>query len=161
MPNRPTLTKTSADWSQDRTPRGTLYRVVEIVRDETGRLRKDGRIWHPDLDVTRKFGRAVASNSVAHRVQIADAAGDTVENLATPGIERCQPRWAGWKDAALPPCPPKQPRRRAAAPAMTFDPTPDPFGLGDPFDDLKNALVVTGETVVGPQSTVDDQHREG
>jgi hypothetical protein len=160
MSDRPTLTKTPSQWSQERWDRTPLYRVVEVVRDENGRLRKEGRIWHPDLNATRRFGRAVASNSVGHRVEIADAAGDVVEQLATPGIERCQPRWEGWKDIPLPPCPPKIVRRRAPPPAMTFDPTPNPFEAGDPFDELKSALVAAGEAPAPDDSPASDPQAE-
>ena len=88
-----------------------LFRVVEIHRDSRGRLVPQGQIWHSDLDHVRRFGRAVAANSVSQKVVIADSAGAVVENipLAPPGAAPAG--WAGWRDQPLPPAPPrKKPR---------------------------------------------------
>jgi hypothetical protein len=84
-----------------------LFRVVEVVRDATGRLRPEGRIWHADADVARRFGRAVAANSASHEVLIADSAGRVLEKLAVCGPDERQVLWGQWRDIPLPPAPPK------------------------------------------------------
>lgn len=87
----------------DRRP---LYRVVEFVRDDRGRLKEEGRIWHTDLQRVRQFGRAVADNTSGSRVVIADASGRVVEELPLPGLQdETQGRWSGWRERRLPPLP--------------------------------------------------------
>lgn len=86
-----------------------LFRVVEIVRDSRGRLSPQGQIWHSDLNHVRRFGRAVAANSVSQGVLIADQAGGVVEKIPVQPLGAPGAGWgAGWRDMALPPAPPRQ-----------------------------------------------------
>jgi hypothetical protein len=86
-----------------------MFRVVEIARDGHGRLVKQGRIWHSDLDQVRRFGRAVAANSAAQGVVIADASGAVVEQIPVlPLSQAGAAGWAGWQDLPLPPAPPRK-----------------------------------------------------
>ena len=92
---------------------GPLYRVVEVGRDPNGRLVRHAKIWHADLDVVRRFGRALAANSVAQQVTIGDAAGATIEEIAPPPAGVQPPGWQGWRETPLPPLPrPKPPKPR-------------------------------------------------
>ncbi|MEY4562145.1 MAG: hypothetical protein RLZZ618_1422 [Pseudomonadota bacterium] len=111
----------SEDW--DRAP---LYRVVEVVRDAEGRLRKEGRIWHTDLNHLRRFGRAVASNASAHKVMIADHLGDVIEELPVAAPEDRAGCWGGgWQDMPLPPRPPVKRSPVKQKPGMSSRPVPD------------------------------------
>ena len=99
-----------------------IYRVVELTREPDGRLRRQGQIWHSDLDQVRRFGRALAANSAGQQVVIADAQGGVIEELPVAPVGSVAPAgWAGWREIALPPAPPrKKPRvapRPPAAPA--------------------------------------------
>lgn len=98
-----------------------IYRVVEITREPDGRLRRQGRIWHADLDQVRRFGRAVAANSAGQQVVIADATGGVVEELPVAPVGAVAPAgWTGWREIALPPAPPrKKPRLALRPPAAT------------------------------------------
>ncbi len=119
------------DYGWERAP---LYRVVEVVRDGNGRLRREGRIWHTDLDLLRRFGRAVASNAASHKVLIADSQGGVVEELARIDPTQRRALWGGgWQELPLPPCPPVQraPVRRKLQPA----PRPIPMLADPPLDD--------------------------
>lgn len=82
-----------------------LYRVVEVGRDGEGRLSRQGRIWHRDLDMVRRFGRALASNSAADRVLVSDSAGTVLETIAPPGPDKRPAGWSGWREQPLPPLP--------------------------------------------------------
>lgn len=127
-----------------------LYRVVEVLRDPDGRLRQCGRIWHSDLDTVRRFGRAVAANSVSHKVLIADAAGSVVEELPVAAADPAR-GWDGWREMPLPAVPrsharrslrPRLPQPAAAAPPSARRPpspavepsasTPASTGVGPP-----------------------------
>jgi len=111
----------SEEW--DRAP---LYRVVEVVRDAEGRLRKEGRIWHTDLNHLRRFGRAVASNASAHKVMIADHLGDVVEELPVAAPEDRAGCWGGgWQDMPLPPRPPVKRAPVKQKPGMSSRPVPN------------------------------------
>ncbi len=86
-----------------------LFRVVEIVRDSRGRLAPQGQIWHSDLDHVRRFGRAVAANSVSQGVLIADTRGGVVEKIPVQPLGGAGAGWGdGWRDMPLPPAPPRQ-----------------------------------------------------
>ncbi|CAN7256190.1 hypothetical protein [Rhizobacter sp. LjRoot28] len=128
MPERPTLTGAersrtvttgfrplSASVDSDDRP---IYRVVEIVRDSEGRLRHEGRVWHSDLTLLRKFGRAVAANTRSHRVLIADSVGEIVEELPITPPEDRQAAWDRWEALPLPPQPTLPATRRAAVAAQ-------------------------------------------
>lgn len=116
---------------QPRMPSGPpLYRVVEVTVDADGRPRRQGQIWHPDLDRTRRFGRALAANTAAAKVMVADSRGDVLETLEVAGEGDRHACWNGWRDIPLPP-PPPRPRaapalRRMSAPVLT-----DPLALAD------------------------------
>ena len=100
-----------------------LYRVVEFMRDDRGRLREEGRIWHSDLHRVRQFGRAVAGNTAGSRVVIADNAGRVVEELPLPGLPGVDPcstgRWDGWSERRLPSLPPAAGRVPLKKPSNT------------------------------------------
>jgi hypothetical protein len=120
----------SSPMAFDATP---IYRVLEVFRDGNGRLRKEGRVWHTDLNRMRKFGRAVASNTSSLKVLITDAAGDVMEEISPPPAELRQSRWDSWEAIALPPCPPKvrkKPRVRKPEPPKAL-PATTPFGALD------------------------------
>jgi len=90
------------------------FRVIEVLRDRHGRPQQRGNIWHPTLDITRRFARAVASNTNSHRVLVADSNGQVLEELTLPEAGARQDMWAGsWRDVPLPSLPP---RPRAVAP---------------------------------------------
>lgn len=105
-----------------------IYRVIEITREPDGRLRQQGRIWHTDLDQVRRFGRAVAANSAGQQVVIADATGGVVEELPVAPVGAVAPAgWAGWREIALPPAPPRRkPRLALRPPAATPAPAAEP-----------------------------------
>ena len=100
-----------------------IYRVVELTREPDGRLRRQGQIWHSDLDQVRRFGRALAANSAGQQVVIADAQGGVIEELPVAPVGSVAPAgWGGWREIALPLAPPRKkprvaPRPPAAAPA--------------------------------------------
>jgi hypothetical protein len=98
-----------------------LFRVVEVIRQADGRLSKQGQIWHSDLAHARRFGRVLAANSTAQKVQVADAAGTVVETIPSPPPGSPAPGWGDWRELPLPPAPPVQRKRvappRVAAPA--------------------------------------------
>jgi len=75
-----------------------IFRVVEMVRDERGRLREEGRIWHTDIAHLRRFGRAVAANTASHRVVVTDAAGQVLEEIPVAPPEERRVRWDDWQD---------------------------------------------------------------
>jgi hypothetical protein len=86
-----------------------LFRVVEIVRDSRGRLSPQGQIWHTDLEHVRRFGRAVAANSVSQGVLIADTQGGVVEKIPVQPLGGAASGWGdGWRAMPLPPAPPRQ-----------------------------------------------------
>jgi hypothetical protein len=103
-----------------------LYRVVETTRDADGRLVKTGRVWQPDLEQTRRFGRVLCANSVAQKVQVADEAGQILETIAPPPPGEPPQGWGDWRaqvaaQPALPVLPPRPPRlsvRRKALPVL-------------------------------------------
>ena len=68
------------DTSWDRQP---IYRIVEITRDAEGRLHRQGHVWHNDLSMLRRFGRAVAANTASHKVLITNSHGDVVGMVAS------------------------------------------------------------------------------
>ncbi len=111
-----------------------LFRVVEVTRDSRGRLSRQGQIWHADLNHVRRFGRAVAANSVSQGVLIADSAGAVVEQipvqpLGAPGSGWGQP----WRDMPLPPAPARQaPRALPKAPAAKAVVAPQPMAATVP-----------------------------
>ena len=100
-----------------------LFRVVEIGRDGNGRLVKQGKVWHSDLEHVRRFGHAVAANSVSQRVVIADSTGAALEQIAVLPLSPSTAGWSGWQDRPLPPAPP---RKKAAAAALPRLPTTAP-----------------------------------
>jgi len=128
--------------SWDRQP---IYRIVELVRDGEGRLRQEGHVWHNDLDMVRRFGRAVAANTVSHRVMITDSQGDLIEELPVAGVERRQSAWTSWGGIALPPAPPRVPKPRPEPPRIAV-PAPAPVPVP----------VVAEEAPAAPPARADD-----
>jgi len=89
-----------------------VYRVVELRRDGDGRLRKLGNIWHANLDVPRKFGRAMAANTSSHRIVIEDNQGRVLEEVPVTSAGERKDLWSGWEDIPLTVLPPtRQPPR--------------------------------------------------
>ncbi|EGJ11247.1 hypothetical protein [Rubrivivax benzoatilyticus] len=107
---------------------GPLYRVVEVGRDSDGRLVKHAQIWHSDLSVARRFGRALAANSVAQQVTVTDAAGNILEEISPPPPGVLPPGWDGWRDLPLPPLP----RPKPAKPKPTFGSVPAALARSHP-----------------------------
>jgi len=107
---------------------GPLYRVVEVGRDGDGRLVKHAQIWHSDLSVARRFGRALAANSVAQQVTVTDSAGNVLEEISPPPPGVLPPGWDGWRDLPLPPLP----RPKPAKPKPTFGSVPAALARSHP-----------------------------
>ena len=98
-----------------------LFRVVEVTLDADGRLARRGKIWHADLSMVRRFGRALAANSDAKKVEVSDAKGKVMETLVSPPAGSPPAGWVGWRSMPLPPMPPALPafvRRAAPRPAV-------------------------------------------
>jgi hypothetical protein len=98
-----------------------LFRVVEVTRDADGRVSRRGKIWHTDLSMVRRFGRALAANSEAQKVEVADARGKVIETLVSPPTGSSPVGWEGWRTMPLPPMPPSLPaplKRAAPKPAV-------------------------------------------
>lgn len=114
----------------DATP---IFRVVEVTRDARGRLRHEGRIWHTDLGRLRKFGRAVAANTASHRVMVADASGNVLEDIPIAPADDRAVKWTDWEAIALPPLPSRAnrpaPIQRKPAPPPPSAPIPTTLGL--------------------------------
>lgn len=116
------------DTSWDRQP---IYRIVEITRDAEGRLHRQGHVWHNDLDMLRRFGRAVAANTASHKVLITNSHGDVVEDLPVAPPEARHSAWDSWGGLALPPPPPVRKAKvaetkRVAPPIPTVHAAPEP-----------------------------------
>lgn len=114
----------------DATP---IFRVVEVTRDARGRLRHEGKIWHTDLGRLRKFGRAVAANTASHRVMVADASGNVLEDIPVVPSDDRAVKWFDWEAIPLPPLPPRAKRpapiKRKPAPPPLPAPIPATLGL--------------------------------
>ncbi len=93
-------------------PQGQAYRVLETVRDADGRMRMQGNVWHPTLDMARRLARAVATNDKAHRVVVADSSGNVLEEVPPADASASGALWAGgWRHLSLPPLPPSAAKR--------------------------------------------------
>ncbi|HSI61105.1 MAG TPA: hypothetical protein VLA16_26345 [Ideonella sp.] len=99
-------------WSKGAADPRPIYRVVEMVRDADGRVRRKGNIWHVDLDVPRKFGRALAANTSSHRILIEDNQGRVLEEVPVISAGERKPTWTSWEDIPLPKLPPLPPPKR-------------------------------------------------
>ncbi|MBK1715931.1 hypothetical protein, partial [Rubrivivax gelatinosus] len=119
---------------------GPLYRVVEVARDGDGRLVKHAQVWHSDLTLARRFGRALAANSVAQQVTVTDSAGTVLEEIAPPPPGVLPPGWEGWRDIPLPPLP----RPKPAKPKPTFGSVPAALARSNPPPAAPPALPVLG-----------------
>lgn len=124
---RSSATETLEDAAARLQPRlrmdGNLYRVVEVMRAPNGRLTRIGQVWHSDLEHVRRFGRALAGNTVADHVQVADAAGAVIETIPAPPPGAPAMGWGDWKALPVPP-PPRRPERPAPAPRKAAKPPP-------------------------------------
>ncbi|KQW01563.1 hypothetical protein [Rhizobacter sp. Root1221] len=109
------------DTGWDRQP---IYRIVEITRDAEGRLHRQGHVWHNDLEMLRRFGRAVAANTSSHKVLITNSHGDVVEDLPVAPPEARHSAWDSWGGLALPPTPPVRKAKVAEAKPVAM-PIPD------------------------------------
>lgn len=139
-----------------------LFRVVEIVRDARGRLSPQGQIWHSDLAHVRRFGRAVAANSVSQGVLIADTAGGVVERIPIQPLGAAGAGWGqSWRDMPLPPAPPRQKPRvlartlaeKARAQAAAAEPAPPAPPIPTPVPAPQPNIAVTAEKPFDPEST--------
>lgn len=88
-----------------------LYRVIETIRTPDGRLSRCGRVWQPDLERTRRFGRVLSANSAAQRVEVGDEHG-VIEVIPPPPPGAPVPGWGDWssqmdRQAPLPMLPPR------------------------------------------------------
>lgn len=110
-----------------------IFRVIEVTRDARGRLRHEGKIWHTDLGRLRKFGRAVAANTASHRVMVADASGNVLEEIPVAPTDDRAVKWSDWEAIPLPPLPPRAkrpaPLKRKALPAAPSPAIPATLGL--------------------------------
>lgn len=73
-----------------------MYRVVELVLDESGRLVDHGAVWHPDLDRVRALARTMVRSSMSRRIWIASTTQprfeqlhDTVPSACLGAAHRC------------------------------------------------------------------------
>jgi len=112
------------DQRWDRQP---IYRIVEVSRDAEGRLRREGRVWHNDLEMLRKFGRAVAANTSSHRVMITDSLGEVIEELPVAPPDARHSAWDTWGGLDVPPAPRRKPKVDS-----TPKPAPAMHGWADP-----------------------------
>ncbi|MBZ8138578.1 hypothetical protein CLD22_01535 [Rubrivivax gelatinosus] len=119
---------------------GPLYRVVEVARDSDGRLVKHAQVWHSDLTLARRFGRALAANSVAQQVTVTDSAGTVLEEITPPPPGVLPPGWEGWRDIPLPPLP----RPKPAKPKPTFGSVPAALARSNPPPAAPPVLPVLG-----------------
>lgn len=106
-----------------------IFRVVELARTPSGRLVRQGQIWHSDLSQVRRFGRALAANSVSQQVLIADSTGAVIEEIPVAMDSAGPAGWSGWRDLPLPPAPPRQKqkqKRLPGSPAVKTRPKPQP-----------------------------------
>lgn len=132
-----------------------LFRVVEVSLTRDGRLKRSGQIWHADLDHVRRFGRALAANSVSQQVLVTDTSGAVLERI--PVAPQGDPAgWTGWRELPLPPAPlGRKARRLPVLPAPTAPvlleteaaPPPMPMSRQRPAVDLP---VVQAELPAGP-----------
>ncbi len=157
---RPEDTRAGAALSaraETNTDAAPIFRVIEVVRDERGRLREEGRIWHTDIAHLRRFGRAVAANTASHRVVVADAAGQVLEEIPVAAPHERVVRWDDWQDISLPPLPPRsaqpEPRRRPK-PASTVTPAAVPPRATTPpaLDGAMAALQAAADTAAQASS---------
>jgi hypothetical protein len=103
---------------------GALYRVVEVLRAPDGRITRVGQIWHSDLARVRRFGHALAGNTSADQVQVADAGGQVIETIPAPPPGTPPTGWRNWRATAVPAAPPLPGRPRPAPrPAVKPPPT--------------------------------------
>ena len=142
-----------------------LFRVVEIVRDSRGRLSPQGQIWHSDLEHVRRFGRAVAANSVSQGVLIADTQGGVVEKIPVQPLGGAASGWGdGWRAMPLPPAPPRQkprvpPRslvekaRAVAADAPVLPPPADVPTLSPAPAPMAADIPVVAQPAFDPEAT--------
>lgn len=109
-----------------------MFRMVEMVWGDDGRARKEGKIWHPSLNHTRKFARAIAANSASQKILVADDTGQVLEEVSPPGPGERKNMLGSWRDIALPPLPaaPATPRRLRPPPVPVLTDSID-FVLGD------------------------------
>lgn len=112
--------------------RPPMFRMVEMVWGDDGRARKEGKIWHPSLNDTRKFARAIAANSASQKILVADDTGQVLEEVSPPGPGERKNMLGSWRDIALPPLPaaPATPRRLRPPPVPVLTDSVD-FVLGD------------------------------
>jgi len=115
-----------------------LYRVVEVVRDDRGRLARLGQIWQPDLDRARRFGRVLAANSFSDKVLVANTDGAVLETIPEPPADAPPLGWGSWQDLPLPPRPRSAPERlwrKTEAPAVPVLPV-----IGGPLPAAMEAM---------------------
>ena len=127
---KPTGTVTTgfrAPADDQRWDRQPIYRIVEVSRDAEGRLRREGRVWHNDLEMLRKFGRAVAANTSSHRVMITDSLGEVIEELPVASPDARHSAWDTWGGLDVPPAPRRKPKVD-----NTPKPAPAMHGWADP-----------------------------
>jgi hypothetical protein len=124
-----------------------LYRVVEVVRNDQGRLERLGQIWQPDLDRARRFGRVLAANSFSDKVLVANTEGAVLETIPEPSADAPPIGWADWRDLPLPPRP-REPQerlwRKPAAPSVPVLPV-----LGSALPTAMAALTTAAEAAPG------------
>lgn len=114
----------------------SLFRVVEVTRDAYGRLCRRGQIWHPDLSTVRRFGRALAANSDAQKVEVSDARGKVIETLTALPTGAPPAGWGDWRAMPLPPMPPPAAPARRPALRPVLPPLPPP-ALLDPETEVE------------------------
>ena len=61
-----------------------MYRVVERVVDDSGRLTDRGAVWHPDLARVRAWAELIARTSVSRQIWIASTTNRRLERIRIP-----------------------------------------------------------------------------
>jgi len=131
-------------------PAQPLYRVVEVVRNDQGRLERLGQIWQPDLDRARRFGRVLAANSFSDKVLVANTEGAVLETIPEPSADAPPMGWGDWRDLPLPPrprAPGERLWRKPAAPSVPVLPV-----VGAPLPTGMAALATASPEAVPPSA---------
>jgi hypothetical protein len=104
----------------------------------------------------RKFGRALAANTASHRVVVADAAGNVLEEIPIAPADEREVKWSDWQAIPLPPLPPRKrpaaPKRkpRAAAPSPPPALAPTPAAAPAPSQPAPTALGLEAAVAESP-----------
>lgn len=128
-------------------PDPALYRIVETTIGRDGRRVRSGQVWQPDLDRTRRFGRVLASNLVAGKIEVIGPSGTVLEDIPLLPEGQPAPGWLDWRAQmevlpTLPPLPRPAAAQRGRPPALPAAPLPDLPMLDEPFDEMQRTAAL-------------------